>query len=98
MSGRAIVTIESRAVPIWRKTLEPTSRIQPEMFMICSTKGMAVATMAVVMVPASQAASAIQVTEPTRSALSRKRSDQLQVKIAISRRKTPTWPVTEAAT
>ena len=90
--------MESRAVPIWRKTLEPTSRIQPEMFMICSTKGIAVATIAVVIVPAFQAASAIQVTEPTSSAFRRKSSDQLQVKIAMSRRKTPTCAVTESAT
>ena len=51
VSGLAIVTIESRAVPIWRNTFEPISRIQPEMFMICSTKGIAVATIAVVIVP-----------------------------------------------
>ena len=36
--------------------------------MICSTKGIAVATIAVDIVPAFQAASAIQVTEPTSSA------------------------------
>ncbi len=66
--------------------------------MIWSTKGIAVATIAVVIRPSFHAARAIQVTEPTSSALSRKSSDQLQVKIAISRRKTPTCTSTDWAT
>ena len=47
-------------MPSWRNTFEPTSRIQPEMLMICSTNGIAVATIAVVIVPAFQPASAIR--------------------------------------
>ena len=85
-------------MPIWRNTLEPISRIQPEMFMICSTKGMAVATIAAVMVPRVPAASAIQVTAATRPAFSTKSSDQLPVKIRISRRKAPACAMTESAT
>ena len=85
-------------MPIWRNTFEPTSRIQPEMFMICSTNGIAVATIAVDIRPSFQAASAIQVTEPTSSAFRRNSSDQLQVKIAISRRRAPTCASTDSAT
>ena len=66
VSGLAMVCIESRAVPSWRNTFEPTSRIQPEMLMICSTNGIAVATIAVVIVPAFQPASAMPVIEPTK--------------------------------
>ncbi|MNL84233.1 hypothetical protein D3C87_2121390 [compost metagenome] len=75
--GWAMVSIESRVVPTWRKMLEPISRIQPLMFMICSAKGMAVATAAAVSVPLFHPVSASQVTETTSPALSRKRMDHI---------------------
>ncbi|MNT79176.1 hypothetical protein D3C72_2184840 [compost metagenome] len=77
ISGWAMVSIESRTVPTWRKMLEPISRIQPLMFMICRANGMAVATAAAARTPLFQPLSASQVMETTRPALSRNRNDHI---------------------
>jgi hypothetical protein len=96
--GWAIVSIESRMLPTWRKIIEPISRIQPLMFMICNTKGMTVATAAALSTPRFQPSSASQVVETTSPALSTNSVDHMRVNTFMSLRNSTTWSSTESAT